>query len=98
MTRPLEAPRSTAAYAFTVVHLRPRAASTSVRSSQEGGRDAGVNGDVKAGGVAEVGGAEHEHGVRHILGQHLALEQRALRVVLAQIFLRHAVDGGWGAK
>ena len=39
-------------------------------------------------------GAEHEDGVGHVLRQHLALEQGALGVVLAQILLGDAVDRG----
>src|SRR5680860_16576 len=44
------------------------------RSSQERGGDAGVDGNVQTSRVAEIAGAEHEHGVRHVLGHHLALE------------------------
>ena len=37
---------------------------------------------------------QREHGVRDVLGQHLLLEQRALRVIGAELLLGHAVDGG----
>src|SRR6476659_6203915 len=81
-TRPLEAPMSMAA---TVVGGAGSLIRTS--SAQEGGGDAGVDGDVQTGGVGQVGGAEHEHGVGHVLGQHLPLQQRALGVVLAELLL-----------
>src|SRR5690606_6407975 len=42
----------------------------------------------------EVAAAQHEDRVGDILGKHLALEEGALRVVLAQLLLWHAVDGG----
>lgn len=65
-----------------------------VPSSKEGGGDAGVDGDVQPGGVAEVARAEHEHRVGHVLGKYFALEQGALGVVLAEVLLVDAVHGG----
>ena len=64
------------------------------RSAEEGGGDAGVDGDEQAGGVAELVGAERGDGVGDVLGQHLALEQGALRVERAELVLGDAVDGG----
>src|SRR5665647_2092556 len=91
-TRPLDAPRSSAATTpAAVVTGEPRAPWA---SSQECGRDAGVDRDVQARGVAEIGRAEHEHGVCHVLREHLVLEKGAPRVVLAQVLLGHPVDRG----
>ena len=56
----------------------------SVLLAQEGGGDAGVDGDVQAGGVDEFAAGEDEHGVGDVLGQHLALEQGPLGVERAR--------------
>src|SRR4051794_15401196 len=82
ITRPLDAPRSTAANTPSVIRRS---------SSQESGRDAGVDRDVEAGGVRKFAAGEHEHRVGHVLGQHLALEQGPLGVVLAELLLGYAV-------
>src|SRR5215211_687209 len=63
-------------------------------SPQESGGNAGVDGNVQAGGVTQIGRAEHEDRVGDVLRQHLALQQRARRVVLAQLLLGHPVDSG----
>src|SRR5262245_66090276 len=83
-TRPLEAPRSTAA---TVMALL-------IRSAQERCGHAGVHRHVQPGGVGELGAAEHEDRVGDVLGQHLALEDRPLGVELAQVLLLDPVDRG----
>ena len=44
------------------------------------------------GGVAELVGAQRGDSVGDVLGQHLALEERALRVERAELFLGYAVD------
>src|SRR6266516_7314921 len=62
--------------------------------AQERRRDAGVDRDVQTGRVRQVAAGQREHRVRDVLGQHFALEQRALRVVRAELFLGPAVDGG----
>src|SRR6478609_9659981 len=66
------------------------------RSSQEGGGDAGVDGDVQPGGLREVTGGERVHGVADVVGQDLLAEQGALGVVGAEVFFLDAVDGGAG--
>ena len=81
-TRPLEAPRSTAA-TVTVMGRQ--------RSSRRCG-DTGVDRHVQSGGVGEVGAAEHEDGVRDVLGQHLALEDGPLGIERSEVLLLHAVD------
>src|SRR4051794_23852068 len=92
MTRPEVAPRSTAA--TRTVRGVPAVPVIADTSSQEGRRHARVDRDVQAGGVREVGAAEHEHRVGDVLRQHLALEDRALRVELAEVLLLDAVDRG----
>src|SRR3954447_25952258 len=84
ITRPEVAPRSNATQRFIAVRA----------SSQEGSCDTGVDRDVQPGRVRHVRTAEHEHGVGTVLGQHLALEQGALGVELAEVLLLHAVDLG----
>ena len=79
ITRPLDAPRSTAATTDPATG----------RSPQERGGDAGVDGDVQPGGVAQSSGPHSTNdGVGDVLGQHLALEQGALRVERAELLLR----------
>src|ERR1700712_2892694 len=82
-TRPLDAPRSTAA-TVTVTSPLP----------QERGGHAGVDGDVQAGGVGELGAAEHVDRVGDVLGEDLTLEDRALGVEGTQVLLLDAVDRG----
>ena len=84
ITRPLDAPRSTAA---TLHRDRMRVIAGTRR------RTPGVDRDVQSGGVRQVAGGQGEDRVRHVLGQHLAFEQRALRVEGAELGLRDAVDG-----
>src|SRR3954470_7785714 len=62
MTRPLDAPRSTAASAICPL---------TTWSPQEGGGDAGVDRDVQAGGLGEIAAGERERGGGDVLGQHL---------------------------
>src|SRR5215469_6751592 len=73
MTRPADAPRSTAA---TTRSFTPG-------SSQEGGRYSGIDGDEQAGGERQIAAAEREDRGCHVLGQHLALEQSPPGVELA---------------
>src|SRR3954454_2003964 len=100
MTRPLEAPRSTAAKVFSELIARLRLAPLLARSSlrcslarrprdspQEGSRDAGVDRDVQAGRAGQVAAGQREDGVGHVLGQHLAFEDGPLGVVLAELLL-----------
>jgi hypothetical protein len=84
-TRPLEAPMSTAATVLVVMRppQRRNAAATPESTGTEQPRGAG-----------QLTTGQREHGVRAVLGQHLALEQGALGVVLPQRLLRHAVDLG----
>src|SRR5919112_685688 len=65
-TRPLVAPRSTAA---TVPITR--------RSAKERCCDAGVDRDVQACGLAEVVSGQHGYGGGDVLAEHFALEDRA---------------------
>src|SRR3954454_20884207 len=60
-------------------------------SSEEGGRDAGVDRHVQARRVAEVRAGDRGDRVRDVLRQHLALQDRALRVELPELLLRDAV-------
>src|SRR5688572_24148686 len=66
ITRPLEAPRSTAAMVRAFM------------STQESGGHAGVDGNVQAGGTRQLPGGQYEHRVGDVLGQHLPFEQGAL--------------------
>ena len=83
MTRPLDAPRSTAASDRRPCAHRRNAAAT----PESTGMCRPVVCDRSPAG-------QREHGVGDVLGQHLALEQGALGVVGAELLLRHAVDGG----
>src|SRR3954453_2959458 len=113
ITRPLVAPRSIAATAFTVhskslarylwrravrMHTasrqRYRATGRQRPSSEEGRGHARVDGDVQAGGVAEVRAGEHGDRVRDRLGEHLALQDGALGVEPAELLLRDPVRLG----
>src|SRR5882724_473096 len=90
ITRPPDAPRSTAATTTSVIAATP---SSQALSSQEGRRHPRVDRDEQPGGERQVAGAQGGHRRRHVLGQHLALEQRPLRVERAELLLGHAVDG-----
>src|ERR1700712_1532632 len=96
ITRPEVAPRSTATIRLGSVMARPssQAGSPEPASSQEGRRDPRVDGDVQPGGVRQVRTAQYEDRVGAVLGKHLALEQGALGVELAQVLLLHAIDLG----
>src|SRR6218665_2720523 len=72
MTRPLVAPRSTAATAPLRVLMAGLA--------QERGRDARIHRHVQPGGVREVGSGDGGDGVGDVLGQPFAFEDGALRV------------------
>ena len=71
-----------------------RRLSKPARSSEEGGGDAGVDGNVQAGGVTQISRAEHEDSVGDVLRQHLALQQRTGGEVLAELLFGDAVDRG----
>src|SRR5215212_6247141 len=103
MTRPLDAPRSTAARVSSSLMARLRLAPLLARSSlrcslarrpsaEEGRSDAGIDGDVQAGGAGRVAAGEGEDGVGDVVGQHLALEQGPLGVELAELLLGDTVD------
>src|SRR6478735_1187787 len=114
MTRPLDAPRSTAARLISFALIAPPVLGISrarsprgrrgcvddslgkPRSSEEGGGDAGVDGDVQAGGLGQIAGGEREQRGRDVLGQHLLAQQGALGVVGAQVLLLDPVHGGAG--
>ena len=83
MTRPLVAPRSTAATRTACRRQRRNAAATPAST--------GMCSPVV---WVRSGPAQGEHGVGDVLGQHLALEQRALGVELAESSSSHAVDRG----
>src|SRR6478735_1149042 len=111
ITRPLVAPRSTAAKAASCREVagmgtlirsgRSRAPvmrgtasgarQGGARSAQEGRRHTGVDGDVETGGVCEIPARQGEDGVGDVLREHLALEDGALGVELAQLLLLDAV-------
>src|SRR6476659_3300576 len=84
ITRPLDAPRSTAATSRPVTGGSP----------EEGRRDARVDRDMEARGLAQVATDKREDRGRDMLGQDLALEQRPLRVELAELVLRDPVRPG----
>src|SRR5215475_864175 len=86
ITRPPEAPRSTAA-TVTPVNAGPCL-------SQECGRHPGVDRDEQSGGQRQVAGAQREHRRGHVLGQDLPLEQRPPGVERAELVLGHAVHRG----
>src|SRR6478609_853709 len=81
ITRPLDAPRSTAATSRPVTGGSP----------EEGRRDARVDGDVEPRRLTQVATDQGEDRGRDVLGQDLALEQRPLRVELAELVLRDPV-------
>src|SRR6476646_9281324 len=85
ITRPLEAPMSTAATTAGPALI--------ARSSQERRSHSGVDRDVQAGCECEVATGEDEHCGRNVLGEDLALEQRALGVVGTELFHGDAVHG-----
>src|SRR4051794_29914549 len=95
ITRPLEAPTSTAATRALLRWLTcaPRTA-RATGSAQEGGGDAGVDRHVQPRGAGQLAAGEGEDRVGDVLGKHLTLQQGALRVELAELVLRHAVDRG----
>ena len=84
ITRPLEAPRSTAATLTDVRHDQRRNAAATPAST----------GMCRPVVWVMFGTAQREDGVGAVLGQDLALEQRALGVELAEVLLVDAVDGG----
>src|SRR3954447_24386004 len=81
MTRPPDAPMSTAAKTRTGL-------------AEEGGGDAGVHGHEEPGGVAELVRAQGSDRLGDVFGEHLPLEQRALRVEGAELRFRDPVHGG----
>src|SRR5215469_18335509 len=72
MTRPADAPRSTAATTASLTR--------SSGSSQEGGRYSRVDRDQQAGGEWQVAGTEREHSGCDVVRQYFALEQCPLGV------------------
>src|SRR6266699_6395894 len=84
ITRPPDAPRSTAAIVTGPVICR-------TLSSQERGRHTRVDRDEQAGRQRQVAGAQREHRRGHVLGQDLLLERGPLGVESAELFLSHAV-------
>src|SRR5262245_6938949 len=75
MTRPLDAPRSTAAKVRVLT------------SAEEGGGNPRVHRHEQSGGVAELVGAQRGHRVRDVFGEDLSLQQGALRVVITELVL-----------
>ncbi len=65
-----------------------------VPSSEKRCGDARINRDVQTGSVREITAGKGEHGVGHVLGEHLTLEQRTLCIERTELLFGHAVDCG----